>query len=880
MNISLHADVHHRLMADFSFKENGEWLQQGRCPECQKKELYTGAQSPWLLRCGRLSKCGATFHIKELYPELFESFSERYAVTESEPTASADAFLIHARGIDLNNEKRIYTQESFFDHKKKIGSATIRFKIAEGVYWERLIDKPNRFNRKANFIGDYKGRVWQHPLDDIANEKEIWITEGIFDALALRKVGICAVSTMSCGNYPDLFLEDLEKINHKAKLVIAFDCDKAGKKFTRKHVQQLKEHGWDATAVQPSFSKKPKDWNDLLQHNQLSEKDLKTYRYYGLLLLANTASEKALLMHGRTGHQEFQFEFFSRLFSFKLDLNKFEKAMNVLEGDETLSRDEIRNKAMLESGTVAEIANCYPTALYYQANSITDEAWYYFKIDFPSGESIKNTFTGGQLASASEFKKRLLHIAKGGLYTGSPSQLDKIMLQQLHRIKTVETLDFTGYSAKHQCYVLGDLAVYKGKVIHVNDEDFFDAGKSSIKSLMQIDLDINSNMDDYSKEWIALLWTSFGEKGLIALTFWFGSLFAEQIRSHDKSFPFLEIVGESGSGKTTIIEFMWKLFGRENYEGFDPSKSTIAARARNTGQVSGMPIVLIEGDRQSDAKRKTFEYDELKSLYNGRSIRARGLNTAGNHTYEPPFRGSVVIAQNDIVDASPAVLERIIHIYTDKRSQNEKTQLCAEKLERIPMKRVSGFILKATMAEESVLDIYRLQRPLYENILSEQKGIHHIRLIKNHSQIMALLDALSEVIPLKEEWVIKTQERLIQMTLERQRAVQADHPFVQEFWEIFDFLDIHSTMVNHSNDPNLVAINMNQFYQVAMDFKQPVPPLIELKKLLKQGAKYKYLDQKVVKSAVHCAANRTPEYKNRKLPESMRCFIFKKDKYH
>lgn len=879
LNTLLRNDVIMRLFHDFSFKENGEWFQQGRCPECQKKELYTGSEAPWLLRCGRLSKCGVTFHIKELYPDLFESFSTRYVVTQENPTASADAFMIHARGLDLSNEKRIYTQDAFFDSRQQIGSATVRFKIADGVYWERLIDKAHRFNRKANFIGDYKGRVWQHPVDDIANEKEIWLTEGIFDALALRAKGICAVSVMSCGNYPSLFLEHLKTINPKVQLVVAFDCDNAGKKFTRKHVNKLKEEGWTVTAAQPPFSKRQSDWNDLYQHEKLSPKDLETYRYYGQLLLANTASEKSLLMHERTGHQEFQFEFFSRLFSFKLDLNKFEKSMAVLETDESLSRDEVRNKAMLESGSVTEIANCYPTALYYQANTVTDEAWYYFKIEFPSGESVKNTFTGGQLASSSEFKKRLLHIAKGGLYTGSAGQLDKIMLQQLHRIKTVETLDFTGYSARHQCYILGNLAVFNGNVIPVNDEDFFDVGKNSVKSLMKIDLDINSNTNEYCETWVPLLWNSFGEKGLISLVYWFGSLFSEQIRQLDKSFPFLEIVGDPGSGKTTIIEFMWKLFGRENYEGFDPSKSTPAGRSRSMSQVSNMPVVLIEGDRRAEAKKAAFEYDELKSLYNGRSIRSRGVNTSGNHTYEPPFRGSIVIAQNDVIDASPAVLERIIHIYTDKRSQNESTKIAAETLERMPIQSVSGFILKSTMAEKSILCTYAQQKKKYEQILAEHNGIHHIRLIKNHAQIMALLDALSEIIPLKESWVVKTQERLIQMTLERQRAVQADHPFVQEFWEIFEFLDVHSGMVNHSNNPDEIAINMNQFYQVAMDWKQPIPALIELRKLLKQGTKYKFITQKSTKSAVNVAANRTSEYKNKQLPQTVRCFVFKKDKY-
>lgn len=121
---------------------------------------------------------------------------------------------------------------------------------------------------------------------------------------------------------------------------------------------------------------------------------------------------------------------------------------------------------------------------------------------------------------------------------------------------------------------------------------------------------------------------AFGEKGYVALAFWLGSLFAEQIRERDKSFPFLEIVGEPGTGKSTLIEFLWKLAGREEYEGFDPSKSTAAARGRNFAQVGNLPVVLIEGDRTTDnAKQRAFDWDELKSLYNGRASRAVGIKS-------------------------------------------------------------------------------------------------------------------------------------------------------------------------------------------------------------------------------------------------------------
>lgn len=888
MNPQLHHEVMRRLLNDYEFKEKDNWLRQGTCPNCHKKELYTSADSPWIVRCGRLNKCGAEFHIKDIYPDLFESWSDRHPVTKESPSASADAYLTEMRGFDSERIRGLYTQENYYDPRKDIGSATVRFSLPNGSYWERIIDRPQRFgDRKANFGGNYSGFWWVHPNIDLSEAKEIWIVEGIFDAISLYHHDIVAVSIMSSVNYPSSSLEALANAFTNKKrpvLVWALDNDLSGHNFIKKHIRKSKDTGWQSSAAQAPNSKKKLDWNDLHQLNRLNEYDVKRYRYYGELLIAGSAAQKALLIHNRTEQKEFHFTYDNELFWFKIDLDRYSRAYdNVAYSNEGLSDEEIKSKAIQESGTITSIANCCPTPLYFQENIITDESWYYFKIDFPDDKpSIKNTITAAQLSSSSEFKKRLLHIAQGAMFTGTTQQLDRVLKDQLPRIKKVKITDFIGYSKEHKAYIYNDVAVKDGKLYQLNEEDFFDIGSLSVKTINQsVSLTLNPDLKLLNLGWTKQLWQAFGAKGYVALTFWFGAMFAEQIRLSQKSYPFLEVMGEPGTGKTTLIEFLWKLCGRSDYEGFDPSKSTLAARARNFSQVANMPIVLIEGDRnQEGAKQRGFDWDELKTAYNGRSVRSRGMKNNGNETYEPPFRGAIVIAQNAEVNASEAVLQRIIHIFTDRANQNQDTKKAAEELERMPVEELSGFMLLAALHEQNIINIFNSQTPIYEKELAQHPDIKNIRIIKNHAQMMALADALNTLIKVNDNIIDETKRMIKSLALERQQSINADHPLVQEFWDVFDYLNGDKDKVqklNHSKDPELVAINLNHFIQEAVENKQQMPPINELKRVLKSSRIHKFIDVRAVNSVINERYN--SEYPTAtKKPTTVKCWVFRKGK--
>jgi hypothetical protein len=905
MNHDLHHQVLQRLKADYGLKPAaGQWLRGGTCPACGKRELYTHAEHPWLVRCGRQSKCGSEYHVKDLYDDLFDDWSKRAPASEQQPTASARAYLEFARGFRLELIEGWFSQENYFDREADAGSATVRFAMEGDGYWERLIDRPHRFGKKkARFKPgySYRGKWWCPPCVDLLEVDELWLVEGIFDAIALLHHGIAVVSVMSSNGYPEDKLRELRAQREAAgdklpTLVWALDNEPGARTYTRKHVRKARELGFRCeAALIPQRNGKKTDWNDLHQRwmfeqdeearAERCEQDLKAARYQGALLLAESAEEKGVLMYEWAPRQEFHFGFESRLYWFKMDLDKFHKAMQALEEserheDKLLNDRQRRDKALRQCGAVVEIANCYPEALYYQRNEVTDEAWYYFRVDFPhDGGSVKNTFTGGQVSAASEFKKRLIHMAPGAVFTGSGQQLDRIMKDQLFNIRTVQTIDFVGYSKEYRAYVFGDIAVREGVVSEVNEEDFFEFGKLRLKTLQKsIALHIQRDAHVHREDWVPMLWTTFGAKGVVALAFWFGSLFAEQIRAQYKSFPFLEATGEAGAGKTTLLTFLWKLLGRE-HEGFDPSKSTRAGRQRAMGQVSNMPVVLIEGDRNEPDKAhaKGFDWDELKDFFGGGTLGTKGMKTAGNETYEPPFRGTIAISQNADVSASEAILTRIVKLHFARPEVTDESRAAADNLNLLQVEELSHFLLCAVRAEPQVMARFAERVAVHEQQLRKLKEIRVERIIKNHSQMMALVDCLRLVCPLTDEMLHATQQQLMTMALERQSAISADHPLVAEFWDVYEYLEStgEGPQVNHSTDPKLIAINLNQFAEKASEHRQNLADLKTLRPLLKNSRSHKLID---VNKSVHSAVRAAQAAKNSMLDRSaltVKCWVFK-----
>src|SRR5690606_12724462 len=242
-------------------------------------------------------------------------------------------------------------------------------------------------------------------------------------------------------------------------------------------------------------------------------------------------------------------------------------------------------------------------------------------------------------------------------------------------------------------------------------------------------------------------------------------------------------------------------------------------------QVSGMPLVMLEADRSDVAGSghgKAFDWDEFKPMFNGGSLGVTGVKTAGNETHEPPFRGTLVMSQNAAVQAAEAIMTRIVKLHFVRPEVTSDSRAAADNLNHLDVREVSHFLLMAVKKEAAVLELFRERVKVHEATLRGLQQIRVERIIKNHSQMMALVDALRLIVPLTDHQLASVQQTLMGMALERQAAINADHPQVAEFWEVYEYLESlgDGPMVNHSKKDELIAINLNEFCERAAEHRQ------------------------------------------------------------
>ena len=104
---------------------------------------------------------------------------------------------------------------------------------------------------------------------------------------------------------------------------------------------------------------------------------------------------------------------------------------------------------------------------------------------------------------------------------------------------------------------------------------------------------------------------------------------------------------------------------------------------------------------------------------------------------------------------------------------------------------------------------------------------------------MCVADSFAKTTGLSRSVVGEMHHEIKRMAIQRQEAIGADHPIVQQFWEIYDY--IGEERLNHTKANGKIAINMQEFISCAAELKLQVPLLSDLRDHLKSSKSRKFI---------------------------------------
>jgi len=621
--IDTHKEIKNRLLNENAkAREVDGKINHINCPSCGKPEAYAYATEPNVILCHRFNQCGAKTLTRELYPDLFNSFEERFPITKENPRATAEAFL-QARGLDISLFS--FTQGKATEQDREYPTININF---DGVTFKRLIDYNN--TNKARLTA-YTGKCYSSK--SVKDAKRVYVVEGIFDALSLEQSGKPAIATLSSGHNPKYCF--IASVHY----VLAFDNDNAGIKAVKKIKTYLDEQGISFSVELPPTGK---DWNDLLISGDLSseriEQTLELSAWRGRLALAKDALDYYVIYYEKNPYPT--------IFEFNQKTHK-----GFIKFNTRTKEDE---------HCVARLLDCTLNIAY----SIEDASLQYESrlshiIKAVSSREGINTirFRGGDFSALNDFKSKLLQYRL--LFFGNNSDLT-YLAEYLFNKKPIKVRECQalGYDTASNCYVFDKFLYDKaGKRHDISKDNYFH--QQRIKPISGQDKSISKIDEVNVKKFITDLHHAYGDKGLLALGFWVSTTFSHIIFNEFGFFPFFSLHGDPHCGKSDLTTTLNRCFFIDSEGLAMSSGNTKKGELRVISQKSSMVTAMLEG-RKNNSR---FDYDSILPLYNRNSLQIRAQTTNDNQVYDLKFTGALAFVQNHEQFISKPAKERVVSIH-------------------------------------------------------------------------------------------------------------------------------------------------------------------------------------------------------------------------
>ncbi len=707
-------------------KTNDRYINNLQCPVCGDKTAYAYTDKPFAIICNRINSCGAKTLTRDLFPDVIARVEDEAPPTPEDPNRPAVVYL-GRRGLSksLAGLEFRHIPNTRPGYGGGVGFPLGKFNekgevvLPESPVFNIRIYNPPDSNKTHN-SGSLENYLWFHPEIKYDDEKPLYITEGVIDALSLMEIGLQAVAVLGSTRAPTRF-----KFPGFKRLVLAFDNDPAGGEAFKRWKIAFP----DADSITPEHG----DWNDHLcafdspgeAQAEFSKKEDR-FRALAGLLTSPTALE-----YGRR---------YDAIYGMPAGIFDFDGQLHF-------------SSRTAEGALVTRrVSNFNVRVDHFQldAHNPDQPEYRYRLVVTPKGHRpVKFTVSGSELSRPDGLTTTFLTHARA-LWEGEKKAslaLTRYIVES--RAPEVRQMAWIGYDPASNHYLFKDFAVNPdGQLLIPKKSGFFEIAHNQAIRPSCISGQLKPEPGLSVREIYDRLCDAWEMRAVVGIAFMVGAWFVVQIKDAIGFYPLLSFWGDNTSGKTYCVTAMnaMQCLDEEGLPMF--KENTSKGELRKLGQVSGLFRAMLEGNAGQAIR---FDYGKVLPLYNKNPLQVRAKKSNDNQTIEMPFNGALVFVQNIEPFRTPAQKTRFISVEFTQADIKDTVD-AFNRVQALRKEQLANFYIEIMrhrgLIESEWIKRYRdFDKALEPEILQPRIRQNHALLLAFHSLIGEITGIKIDLIP-------------------------------------------------------------------------------------------------------------------------------------
>lgn len=427
-----------------------------------------------------------------------------------------------------------------------------------------------------------------------------------------------------------------------------------------------------------------------------------------------------------------------------------------------------------------------------------DEAYKIIHIKNDHGYEYTIHMNTDDFVSTGVFKKCLLRYGRF-LFFGNETDLLKLHDKLLREDRDAKPIKALGYDKKSGLWFFANGlcdCTRDGEFIPIDEFGIIEYKQAHyfIPALSKIFADEEEDFENDKKfiyqnggisfdKWATLFCQVYGQRGWMAIVFWWASIHRDVIKSVRSRFPMLNLYGQKSTGKGALAESLMKLFGLGQNQLMLGGPSTTKGMMRKLANLSNSIVWFDEYKNNLDKKI----IESLKNIYDGIGYEKAATDNS-TRTKSTPVNSSVLLSGQEMPTIEPALFTRVILLQFEPLNMTEESRDRYGRLKSLESAGISALTIEAIsfreQVAEAIANYYDQEFKLLNGRFGEMNIVERLR--ENYALMMAAARILAE--SMKLPFTIDQFRTYCFELIQHQHFILAGNDDVSKFWEIVENL--------------------------------------------------------------------------------------------